>query len=158
MGKINYGRVILGGIVGGIVAGFLDWFFNGVLLGHLWADAMKALNHTNAFRPAFLIVLFLAFILGSILTVWMYAAIRPRFGGGVRTAVYVGLIAWAFAGLLPNIGNVITGILPQRLVLYNMLFEMVEIVGGTIVGTALYKDAESTADNPTAAEARQTTN
>ena len=35
MGKINYGRVILGGIVGGIVAGTLDWFFNGVLLGQL---------------------------------------------------------------------------------------------------------------------------
>jgi hypothetical protein len=26
MGKINYGRVILGGIVGGIVAASLDWF------------------------------------------------------------------------------------------------------------------------------------
>jgi hypothetical protein len=36
MGKINYGRVILGGIVGGIVAGFLDWFsmaFDGPALG-----------------------------------------------------------------------------------------------------------------------------
>ncbi len=33
MGKINYGRVILGGILAGIVATLLDWFSNAVLLG-----------------------------------------------------------------------------------------------------------------------------
>ena len=50
MGKINYGRVILGGIVGGIISGFLDWFLNGVLMGKLWKDAMKSLNRPNATR------------------------------------------------------------------------------------------------------------
>ena len=159
MGKINYGRVIRGGIVGGIVAGTLDCFFNGVLLGQQWVDAMKALNHPNAFTgSAFLIVLFLSFILGFILTVWMYAAIRPRFGAGVRTAVYVGLIAWAFARFLPNLGNVIIGgFFPRRLVVYSTLLEIVEFVVGAIVGAALYREAESTSvDYPVAVEARQT--
>ena len=49
MGKINYGRVILGGIVGGIVEGTLDWLVNGVWLGQLWADNVKFLHHPDAF-------------------------------------------------------------------------------------------------------------
>jgi hypothetical protein len=158
MGKINYGRVILGGIAGGIVAGTLDWFFNGILLGQLWTDAVKTLNHPLAFTgPAFLpLGVYLPFIVGSILLIWVYAGIRPRFGAGVRTAFYAGLIAWAFADLLPNTSWYVTGIFDGRLMLYSTLFGMVEIVVGAIVGAALYKEAESApADYPVAAEARQ---
>ena len=142
MGKINYGRVILGGIVGGIVAGTLDWFFNGVLLGQLWTDAMKSLNRPLAFSgPAFLpLGVYLPFIVGGILVVWVYAAIRPRFGAGVRTAVYAGLTAWAFAGLLPSTSNYVMGIFSGRLMLYSTLFFIVETVVSAIVGAALYKE------------------
>ena len=157
MGKINYGRVILGGIVGGIIMGFLDWFLNGVLMGKLWEDAMKSLNRPNAYSGAFLFWLFLVFSIGGILLVWVYAAIRPRFGAGVRTAVYAGLVAWAFAGLLTNIMNAVTGLYSPRLMLYSTLAGIVEGVVGAIVGAALYKEEESTADYPAAAAARQTT-
>lgn len=158
MGKINYGRVIVGGIVGGLVAGFLDWFLNGVLMGQQWDDAMKSLNHPNAFTgPAFLFFLFLLYSVGGILLVWVYAAIRPRFGAGVRTAVYAGLVIWALEGLLPSIMNVVTGLYSPRLMFYSTLAGMVELVVGAIVGAALYKEDESTAAYPAAAEARPTT-
>ena len=144
MGKINYGRVILGGIVGGIIAGFLDWFLNGVLMGQLWEDAMKSLNRPNAFSGAFLFCLFLTYSIGGILLVWVYAAIRPRFGAGVRTAVYTGLVVWAFVALLPNIMNAVTGLYSPRLMLYSALAGIVELVVGAIAGAALYKEAEGT--------------
>ena len=140
MGKINYGRVILGGIVGGIISGFLDWFLNGVLMGKLWEDAMKSLNRPNAFSGAFTSCLFLVFGIGGILLVWVYAAIRPRFGAGVRTAVYTGLVAWAFAVLLPNMLNVVTGLYSPRLMFYSTLAGIVELVVAAIVGAALYKE------------------
>ncbi|SPE34518.1 membrane hypothetical protein [Acidobacteriia bacterium SbA2] len=144
MGKINYGRVILGGIVGGIIAGFIDWFLNGVLMGQLWEDAIKSLNRPNAFSGAFLFCLFLTYSIGGILLVWVYAAIRPRFGAGVRPAVYAGLVAWAFAGLLPNMMNAVTGLYSPRLMLYSTLGMIVELVVGAIAGAALYKEAEPT--------------
>jgi len=144
MGKINYGRVILGGIVGGIIAGFIDWFLNGVLMGQLWEDAMKSLNRPNAFSGAFLFCLFLTYSIGGILLVWVYAAIRPRFGAGVRTAVYAGLVVWAFSGLLPNMMNAVTGLYGPRLMLYSTLGMIVELVVGAIAGAALYKEAEPT--------------
>ena len=140
MGKINYGRVVLGGIVAGLVAGFLSWFLNGVLIGQLWEEAAKSLNRPNTFSGAFTFWLFLLAGVSGILLVWVYAAIRPRFGAGVRTAVYAGLVMWASVALLPNIGNALNGILSPRLTLYTTLFGMVEMVTGAIVGAALYKE------------------
>ena len=47
MGKINMGRVILGGIVAGIVADVLGYLVDGMLLAPPWADGMKALGHAD---------------------------------------------------------------------------------------------------------------
>ena len=156
MGKINLGRVVLGGIVGGLVAGFLDWFLNGVLMGQQWADAVKSLNRPTAFSGgAFLFCLYLVFSIGGILLVWIYAAIRPRFGAGMRTAVYAALAVWAL-GSLTNVINAVTGLYSVRLTLYDTFARLVEVIVGALIGCALYKEAESTAaDFPATAQTRQ---
>jgi hypothetical protein len=160
MGKINYGRVILGGIVGGIVAFLLHWFLNGVVLIQLWIANANRLNpsgHNAASVPALLLGLYLIATVGNILITWIYAAARPRLGAGMRTAVCVGLVAWALAFLLPNAAWYLTGIFSRRLLFYNALSGIAVIVGGAIIGAALYKETESTAAYPAAAEAHQTT-
>jgi len=50
MGKINIGRVILGGLIAGIVSDFLGFLVDGVLLAPRWAEDMKALGHPD-FSP-----------------------------------------------------------------------------------------------------------
>ena len=94
MGTINLGRLLLGGIVGGIVGNILGFLADGVILAPQWAASMKTLG-----RPEFAGNQFAAFtIIGlvyGIFVVWLYAAIRPRFGAGPKTAVYAGLAAWA---------------------------------------------------------------
>jgi hypothetical protein len=35
----------------------------------------------------------------GILLVWTYAAIRPRFGPGIKTATYAALLFWVLAGI-----------------------------------------------------------
>lgn len=157
MGKINYGRVILGGIVGGIVGATIEWFFNGVLLGPLWDDAMKSLNRPNVLPgQAFIIALYLMIIAGGILVIWIYAAIRPRFGAGVRTAIYAGLVGWFLSTPLSNLENFVNGLFGPRLMLYDTLIGLVAAVAGAVIGAALYKEAESTPEYPAAAKARQT--
>lgn len=144
MGNINYGRLILGGIVAGIVGGFFNWFLNGVLMGQRWADAMKSLNRPDAYSGAFLLCLFLAFGVGGILLVWVYAAIRPRFGAGVRTAVYAGLVVWGLTSPLRNAMQVVTGLFGAGLMLYATVADLVGILAASIAGCALYKEAERT--------------
>ena len=47
MGRINVGRVVLGGIVAGIVADVLGYVVDGVLLASQWAEGMKALGRPD---------------------------------------------------------------------------------------------------------------
>jgi hypothetical protein len=141
MGKINVGRVILGGIVAGIVYNLLDLLVDGVLLASSWDAGLKALGHTGISTNDNVWFWVIGFI-GGIVAVWLYAAIRPRFGAGVKTAVYAGLVTWIFGFVLPN--AVFMGILhlfSRHLALYTTLGALVEAVVATIAGAALYKEA-----------------
>jgi hypothetical protein len=94
---INTQKVLLGGFVAGVVMNAIDFVVNGYLL----AARMKA--ETDAFKPglsdqmmsgkAVAGYIVMDFVLG-ILLVWTYAAIRPRFGPGIRTASYAALLFW----------------------------------------------------------------
>ncbi len=158
MGKINYGRVILGGIVGGIVGAIIDDFCNGMAF-QLWMDTVKSLNRPNAFIGAPVtatVGLFVLFIVGAILMVWLYAAVRPRLGAGVRTAIYIGFIVWAFVKLIPNTFWVLAGIFGRRIMFYDTLFGIFEFLAAAVIGAWLYKEAESAAAYPAASETHQT--
>ncbi|MGA2146327.1 MAG: hypothetical protein ABSH49_15335 [Bryobacteraceae bacterium] len=103
MGKFNVSRLILGGIVAGIVADVLGFLVDGVLLAPLWTAGMKALG-----RPDFATNQWIWFnlfgIASGILVLWLYAAIRPRYGPGPKTAICAGLAVWFIGVLLPNAG------------------------------------------------------
>ncbi|MBC8647371.1 MAG: hypothetical protein H7X85_09430, partial [Thermoanaerobaculia bacterium] len=48
MGKINWGRVILGGIVAGIVINISEYVLNELVMKDKWQAAMTALGKTQA--------------------------------------------------------------------------------------------------------------
>jgi hypothetical protein len=94
---INTKKVLLGGLAAGFVMNIIDWIVNGYLL----AARMKA--ESDAFKPglsdqmmqgsAIVGYIVMDFVLAFAL-VWTYAAIRPRFGPGIRTASYAALLFW----------------------------------------------------------------
>ena len=140
MGKINIGRLFLGGLVAGIVADALGYVVDGVLLAPRWADGMLALGHSD-FSPTQWIWFNLLGLAAGIVTVWVYAAIRPRFGAGVTTAVYAGVAAWLLGSLIPNLTFMwFGGLFPRRLTAMTTAGALVEIVAGAIAGAALYKE------------------
>jgi hypothetical protein len=143
MERINMGRVILGGIVAGIVADVLGSIVDGVILAPQWAEGLKALG-----RPDFSVNQIIGFnILGlayGIFAMWLYAAIRPRYGAGPRAAVCAGLAVWVAGVLLPNAGFMgAAGLFPTGLTMMTTLAGIVEWVAGALAGAALYKEAGS---------------
>jgi len=141
MGKINMSRLILGGIIAGIVADALGYLVDGVMLAPRWAAGMKALGHSE-FSPNQWIWFNLLGLVGGIVAVWIYAAIRPRFGAGPRTAIYAGLAVWVVGALLPNLSFMcFGGLFSRHLTLYTTFGALVELVVGTVAGAALYKEA-----------------
>jgi hypothetical protein len=100
---INTQKVLLGGLVAGAVMNVIDLVTNTYILG----ARMKA--ESDAFKPgmsdqmmsgkAVAGYIIMDFVLG-ILLVWTYAAIRPRFGPGIRTATYAAGLFWILTAIL----------------------------------------------------------
>lgn len=100
---INTGKVVVGGIAGGAVLAVLDFVVNGLVLAEQNAAALTALNPALAENmesggpvAAFIVI----DLLLGILVVWTYAAMRPRFGPGPKTAALAGVQVWLVALLL----------------------------------------------------------
>jgi hypothetical protein len=141
MGKINVGRLILGGIVAGIVLDIIDYPVDGIWLAKMWSEQLGWLG-----RPEFSNNQILQFMLTGIFigiaAIWIYAAIRPRFGPGVKTAIYAGIVVWIVGALIPNFGFMwVMHLFGGRLTAYTSLGALFETVIGTIAGAALYKES-----------------
>jgi len=141
MGNINVGRLILGGIVAVIVGDILDIPVDGLWLGNTWNNQLAAL-----LKPALSTNQIIWFdvmgIVVGLVAIWIYVGIRPRFGAGVKTAIYAGLAAWILACLVPNVSFMcISGLFSRHLALYTTLGGLIEYIVGAIAGAALYKEA-----------------
>jgi hypothetical protein len=143
MGKINMGRVILGGLVAGIVINVFEGVLNGVVLADQWTAYMSSLGKAAAFAVNQLVWFNLIGLLYGILTVRLYAAIRPRFGPGPRTALRAGIAIWLIGYLLPNMSYVVAGLAPQNLTMIALAVGIVEVLLAALAGAALYKEDES---------------
>ena len=139
MGKINYGRVVLGGLLAGVVINAGEYVLNEIVLGEQLAAAMAGLNLPAIGTEQIMKFVAITFVLGIVL-VWIYAAIRPRFGAGVKTAIIAGVVTWLVGSCLPTTSMVIMGVLPAHLAALGCLWGLVEITIASIAGAWLYKE------------------
>jgi len=144
MSKINAGRVVLGGLLAGVVVNIFEYTLNGVLLAEDWANAMKALNKEMVESASTIAIYLLWGFLIGILSIWLYAAIRPRFGAGAGTAVKAGILMWLLVYLQWVITMLTSGLFPTRLLLIATASGLVELVLATVLGAWIYKE-EATA-------------
>ncbi len=145
MAHTNRGRVIVGGLVAGLLINIVEYVTNGVVLREAWGKAMAALNKPADLSVAAIVIFNIWGFLLGIAAVWLYTAIRPRYGAGPRTAVRAGLVTWALAVFLANLANYPLGVLPTRLLVITSIVALVEIVIATLVGAWLYKEEEAQA-------------
>lgn len=142
MGRINIGRLILGGIAAGLLTDAIGYLVDGVMLSERWADGMILLGH-----PQFTSMQWVWFSVSGLIvgmaTVAIYAGIRPRFGEGPLTAVYAGLVAWLLTSALPNFQLMgVLGLFEHHLTILTTLGALVEVVAGAVLGAALYREDE----------------
>jgi len=139
MGKINWGRVVLGGLLAGVVLNVFDWLCYGVWLKADFGAAMQALGKPGSMDNLVPWFVFLDFIYGIAL-VWVYAAIRPRFSPGVATAVIAGVAVWFFIAFLHALGEAPMQLFPQRLYVDGAIVALVQYPVAAVVGAFLYKE------------------
>lgn len=140
MGGINLRRVVIGGLLAGLVIDASEYLLNEVVLGEQMDAAMQRLNLPPVGGGAIGVFVVLGFALG-IAAIWLYAAIRPRFGAGVRTALCAGSAVWFFAYLYTSIGLGVLGFFPPGLVTLAVIWGLVELLVAAVAGAWLYQEA-----------------
>jgi len=140
MSRINLGRVIIGGLLAGLIINFGEFILNGVLLEEEMTAAMAALNKPPVDQGMIVWFVLLGFGLGCTL-VWTYAAMRPRFGAGVKTAICASTLVWGLAYLYPNLFMIITNIFPRDMMVMVTVWGLIEIIVAGIAGAWAYKEA-----------------
>ena len=139
MGKINLGRVILGGLAAGVVINLIEGVLNGAVLASQWDAALKTLGQHEISTKQIVAFNVWGFAIG-ILTVWLYAAIRTRMGAGAKTAMCAGLFVWATAYAAGVFAPLITHVYPVNLVATSLAVEIPEMLIAAVVGAWLYKE------------------
>jgi hypothetical protein len=142
MDRINMARVAIGGLAAGLVINIGEFLLNGVFLSADMNAAMARLQLPPVSGGAVGIFMVLGFLLG-IAIVWLYAAMRPRFGAGSTTALYAGGMAWALAYVYPSIGMAVMGLFPSRLIVIGLVWGAVELSAAALAGGWLYREEPS---------------
>jgi len=140
MGNINMGRVVIGGLVAGLMINVSEFLLNGVVLAQDMNDALKALNRPPVDPGMIVWFVLLGFGIGF-MAVWVYAAVRPRLGAGVQTAMCAALVVWGLAYLYPNISSIVLGLFPTRLVVIGTIWGLAEVLIAGVAGAWIYKEA-----------------
>jgi len=148
MERINVLRVVAGGLVAGAFINLCEYVVNGVLLKRSWAIAMRNLSRSAAYDGTAMASFLMWGFLVGVFAVWLYAAIRPRYGAGPKTAVVASIAVWLLGSLLNSIPGAAMHLFPRRLVIYGVVLGLVEALGGTLLGAWLYKEPVSPAPAP----------
>jgi len=141
MGKINWTRVLIGGLIAGVVGNVFMFAVWGPLVGRSLSVALLALGHPMQETAGANVLMVVVMFLSGILVIWFYAAIRPRYGAGPRTAALAGIAAGLLMGVLPDIAwGVLLRLIPARVWVADAVSSLVAMVIATLLGAWVYKE------------------
>jgi hypothetical protein len=145
MSAINTSKVIVGGLVAGLVFCAVDFVvFNYVLGAQMHAELGAISDQLVLFidaKRAIVGGIGVDFLLG-VSAIWIYAAIRPRFGAGPRTALLAGAATWFIAALAYS-SYYLNRMFSLELFCLLSLIELVSVVIGTMAGAKLYTEGDA---------------
>jgi hypothetical protein len=137
--RINGRRVVAGGLLAGLVGIVLEILAE-PLFGLDWTAWLAAYG-LPAPGGAVMAYFLVGGSLIGMLAVWLYAAMRPRFGAGPGTAIRAGLVVWALACLFPTAGLAAYGLVAMDAHFWvPALFPIVQWPLATLAGAWVYRE------------------
>jgi hypothetical protein len=136
---INPVAVVKGGLLAGLVINVGEFLLNIPVAGE-WMEQEMTARNLPPMAPA-TIALFVVMCFGlGLLLVWLYAAIRARFGPGAGTAVRAGFVVWALAYLWPSITMVAMGMFSTGLTAVTAGWGLAEVLIASLAGAYVYQE------------------
>lgn len=143
MPKVNWKRLLLGGLVATLICFVTDGLMHNFIVNHEWEALMAALQikppehqgHGTA------IVSFLDFELGRGLgVIFLYVMMRTRYGAGPKTAAWAGFVIWLICSVTGPAQFIPLGFFSHALWLKAGAVQLVTTLAAALAGAALYRD------------------
>lgn len=142
---INTQKVLVGGLAAGVVLNVIDWLTHAVILAdrmNAEAEAFKTGLSTMMMEGSSIAVYVISDLIIGMMLVWTYAAIRPRFGPGPRTAATAALLFWILGAIL-TVGYLQIGLMSMWSWWMVAIIWLVNLMLAAWVGAKLYTEEGS---------------
>jgi hypothetical protein len=142
MNKINWVRVIVGGLVAAIILFLTDGVFHERMIGADWKAVYDGLGVAAPKHSAAGILYFAVFELGrGLISIYLYALMRSCCGPGPKTAVMAGVVAWIAFSVTGPAQFIPLGFYSNALWVKVAAFQLITSIVAAIAGAAIYKDS-----------------
>ena len=139
MGKINFSKVLIGGIVGGIALFIVDGIIHMSMFKGMM-DAMTASGMFKATDASTLVPQFILSLVIGILGTYTYALARPRLGASYASAVQVAILVGLLIGVYMGGGHMIWMAKDDGMSTLALVSGFLAPAVGTFVGAWVYTD------------------
>jgi hypothetical protein len=143
LNEINVKRLIYAGFLTFLTFLVVEWLVERWIGGTLVGDYLTAWHQTLAIpeweMTNTLLNIFIA-VLNSTILMWLYAALRPMFGVGVRTALITSFFVFVFMVAF-SINMINLGVFPWEVGLLEDIYLLIELPLAMIVGARFYEAA-----------------
>jgi hypothetical protein len=142
MSKLNWSRIIIGGLIATVILFLTDGFLHESLLAADWKAIYAGLGANEPQHSASGILYFVIFELGrGFISIFLYALMRQFFGPGPKTAVLAGIVAWLAFSVTGPAQFVPLQFYSNALWGKVATFQLVTSIIAAIAGAAIYKDS-----------------
>ena len=144
MTPVNWRRVVLGGLLWASVYGAIGGVAMPLFLGEAFVGELERLGQPLELTAdslvrfgAFGLIYTVAFGIASI---WLYAAIRPRYGPGPRTAGIAAVAVWLFS-IVASVSHLgVFGLASTRFIVLDLPTELLAMLVATLAGAWVYRE------------------
>jgi len=142
MSRLNWSRIIIGGLVAALILFLTDGFLHEKLLTADWKAIYAGLGANEPQHSTGGMAYFAIFELGrGLISILIYALLRPFFKPGPKTAVMAGIVAWLAFSVTGPAQFIPLGFYSNALWCKVMAFQFVTSIVAAIAGAAIYKDS-----------------
>lgn len=142
MTQINFGRLIIGGLIASILLFLSDGFLHEQVFKQYWEYLYQGLGATPPESGhAMSMVYFFIFELGrGFGAIFIYALMRPFHGPGPKTAVFAAIAAWLAFSVTGPAEFIPLGFYGRRLWVMVAVAQLVTSIVANLIAAWIYRD------------------
>ena len=142
MSQLNWSRIIIGGLVAAIILFLTDGFFHESVVTADWKAVYAGLGANEPQHSSSGMAYFAIFELGrGLISILIYALMRPFFKPGPKTAVLAGIVTWLAFSVTGPAQFIPLKFYSNALWGKVAAFQLVTSIIAAIAGAAIYKDS-----------------